>query len=135
MFILFLRGHLLPHYPFLFWRLFQKSRPCCFYTHFFYSLDDNIYSKNYFRLSWSILTLKCLAMKYCHNFFKACKIVAISFSYVDFTKYFPLNCLHSKSNGLPSCVNTDLIHCPNGYHSNMIVLDKSCIASTGVEVM
>jgi hypothetical protein len=120
-------------FPFLY--IISKSTPYIFYTHFCYSFDDNICFKKYFKLSWFVLNLKFLPMRYCHHFFIACKIVSISFSYVDFTKSFSLNCLLSKSNGLPSCINTTPIPCLDPSRSNMNVLPKLGVANTGVEDM
>ena len=74
-------------------------------------------------------------MRYCDHFYIACKIAAISFSYVYFTKLFPLNCVHSKANGLPSSINIALIPCPDSSHPTMNVLPKSGVANTGVEDM
>jgi hypothetical protein len=132
--LLLCKGHLLPNYPSLFID-YLKSSPCIFSTHFCCSFDDNLCTKNYFRKSWSVSTLKYLPMIYCHHIFITCKIVVISFSYVDFTKSFPLNCLLSKANGLPSCVNTAPIPFHDAPHSTMNVLPKSSVANTGVEDM
>jgi hypothetical protein len=68
-------------------------------------------------------------------FFISCQIVVISFSYVDFTKSFPLNCLLSKANGLPYCINITPIPFPRASHSTMNVLPKSSVVSTSVEHM
>jgi len=48
---------------------------------------------------------------------------------------FPFNFLLSKSNGLPSCINIDLIPYPDASHSTMNVLPKSGVANTSVEDM
>jgi hypothetical protein len=68
-------------------------------------------------------------------FFIACKIVTISFSYVDFTKCFPLNCLLSKANGFLSCINTAPIPCHGASHSTMNVLPKSGVVNIVVQDM
>jgi len=69
------------------------------------------------------------------SFFIACKISTISFSCVDFTKSFPFNCLLSKANDLPSCVNTTPIPYLDSSHSTMNFLPKLGVTNTGVEYM
>jgi hypothetical protein len=48
---------------------------------------------------------------------------------------FPLNCLLSKVNGIPYCINTAPIPCHDASHSTMNVLPKSGVANTSVEYM
>ena len=52
-------------------------------------------------------------MRYCHHFFTTCKIPNIYFSYLDFTKYFPLNGLLLKAN------NKQNFRDPNLKYSNL----------------
>jgi hypothetical protein len=74
-------------------------------------------------------------MIYDYHFFIACKISSITFSYVDFTNDFPLNCFLSKFNGLLSCVNISPIPNQDASHSTMNVLSKSGVSNIGVEDM
>ena len=79
------------------------------------------------------LDFKMISNEILLPFFIACRIGANYFSYVDFTKSFPLSCLLSKANGLSFCINTTPILCLDASHSTMNVLPKSGVANIGVE--